>query len=230
MTFKTIFILWIALNIIGCKQQEFEQAPPPPSPPSQEENIAPYIPKDLDDCFNELDKLLSDSTKKSIKNKTESRFSAESHFGLGLTIRNIWIRTNNSRLRSHFNSKGINHPDDMSGIILVSYYRYLTNKVIRFDEQIKHYQNYWNVTLEPKKNTYPKGVKIINFDYALDYVNSKNGEGCIHIGKVPKSSIIWLYDYYFGWTKVTELDITNLENNKENREEILKKIFKKNKR
>lgn len=42
-----------------------------------------------------------------------------------------------------FNQVGIYHPDDMSGIILDSFWRKLNNKPIGLDEQIKYYQDYW---------------------------------------------------------------------------------------
>ena len=58
-------------------------------------------------------------------------------------IRNNWGLWKGSRLSKFFNEKGIYHPDDMSGIILDSYYRYLTGQEITLSEQIKYYQDYW---------------------------------------------------------------------------------------
>ena len=46
---------------------------------------------------------------------------------------------------------GIYHPDDMSGIILDSYHRYLTGKEIKLEEQIKFYQDYWKKANEQNK-------------------------------------------------------------------------------
>jgi len=54
-----------------------------------------------------------------------------------------WQLWGGSRLSKFFNDRGIYHPDDMSGIILDSYHRYLTGKDIKLDEQIKFYQDYW---------------------------------------------------------------------------------------
>ena len=65
------------------------------------------------------------------------------HHGLGRWIRNNWELWAGSRLAKYFNDIGINHPDDMSGIILDSYWRQLNEKPIKLDEQIKYYQEYW---------------------------------------------------------------------------------------
>ena len=52
-----------------------------------------------------------------------------------------------AKLVKDFNSLGIQHPDDMSTIIMVSAYRALNNKPIRMKQQIKFYKNYWEKQL-----------------------------------------------------------------------------------
>ena len=101
-----------------------------------------YIPKDLEDCFKQIDSFWADSTKTEIKQWTEEEFCRRAHFGFGMWMRNNWGLWRGSRLSKCFNEMGIFHPDDMSGIILTSYHRYLTEKEIKLEEQIKHYQEY----------------------------------------------------------------------------------------
>lgn len=101
-----------------------------------------YIPKDLDDCFTELRKILPKETVEKMKIGTEEDM-IQYHMGLGMWLRNSWIRRKDSRLGKWFVEKGIRHPDDMSGIILNSFWRHLNNQPIKLDEQIKHYQDYW---------------------------------------------------------------------------------------
>ena len=110
-----------------------------------------YIPKDLEDCFKQIDSFWSDSTKTQVKNWSESEFSAKSHFGLGLWMRNNWQLWGGSRLSKYFNDLGIYHPDDMSGIILISYHRYLSGEEIKLEDQIKFYQDYWKKSSEQNK-------------------------------------------------------------------------------
>ena len=103
-----------------------------------------YIPTDLNDCFKQIDSFWADSIKTQVRDMTEGEFAANAHFGFGMWMRNNWRLWGGSRLSKYFNDLGIHHPDDMSGIILDSYHRYLTNKDIKLEEQIKFYQAYWN--------------------------------------------------------------------------------------
>ena len=102
-----------------------------------------YIPFDLADCIQQLDKMFADSNKVKIKAMTEDDFSSRVHFEFGMWIRNNWGLWQGSRLSQFFNERGIHHPDDMSGIIFNSYYRHLTEQDIKLDEQINYYKDYW---------------------------------------------------------------------------------------
>jgi hypothetical protein len=95
-----------------------------------------YIPPDLNSCFMQLDKLLNDTIKQDIKSKQTKIDLADYHFGLGLWMRNNWGLWGGSRLQVYFRNKDITHPDNMSGIILVGYNKYLNGKVIDADSLI----------------------------------------------------------------------------------------------
>jgi hypothetical protein len=105
-----------------------------------------YIPKHLEDCFRQIDSFWNDSTKLKVKQWTEDEFSGRVHHGFGMWMRNNWQLWGGSRLSKYFNGMGITHPDDMSGIILDSYHRYLNSKEIKLDEQIQYYKAYWEET------------------------------------------------------------------------------------
>lgn len=102
-----------------------------------------YIPRDLQDCFKQIDSFWSDSTKLKVKQWTENEFAGRVHLGFGMWMRNNWQLWGGSRLSKYFNEMGITHPDDMSGIILNSYHRYLNDSEIKLDEQIQPYKAYW---------------------------------------------------------------------------------------
>ena len=97
-------------------------------------------PKNLTECIQMLDKNLKKQDKEYIKTLTEEEFFMESHFTLGMGIRNEWIRCGNPELVKLFSDEGIKHPDDMSAMILTSYYRYLLEKEIDFEGQISAYK------------------------------------------------------------------------------------------
>jgi len=94
-----------------------------------------YIPKDLEDTFAELDKLLTPNNRDEFRQSLPIAY----HMGLGTTLRNRWGLWKSSRLREYFLDLGVTHPDDMSSIILDGYYNYLNGNDIDLDGQLSRY-------------------------------------------------------------------------------------------
>ena len=107
-----------------------------------------YKPKNLDESIQQLDLLFPDSTKYQISQMAEKEFIGNSHMSTGMWIRNNWGLWKGGELSNFFNGLGIYHPDDMSGIILTSFYRHIRNLDYDLDNQIKNYQDYWKKELE----------------------------------------------------------------------------------
>jgi len=105
----------------------------------------PYIPKNLEDSIDTLIGMLIDEDYLAFKSGTEKEMSKQHHF-LGRRLRNDWGLWRKSRLAKWFNEKGIHHADDMSGIILTSFWREINSELIKLDEQIQHYQDFWEKT------------------------------------------------------------------------------------
>jgi hypothetical protein len=108
------------------------------------------LPTNLEQCFTELDKILSKREIEDIKKGGEDNLSLY-HHGLGRYLRNTWELwhpdvNDGGTLSEWFNNIGIKHPDDMSGIILTSYYRHLNSLPILLDEQVKFYQDFWKMS------------------------------------------------------------------------------------
>ena len=99
-------------------------------------NMKKEKPKNLIECIQMLDKTLKTEDKDYIKTLTEDEFFMESHFTIGMGIRNEWIRSGNPELATFFLDQGVKHPDDMSAMILTSYHRHLLGKEIDFEGQI----------------------------------------------------------------------------------------------
>jgi hypothetical protein len=87
-----------------------------------------YIPKDLGECFIELDKLLKEVDKKEMQSLSKRGDMIRYHHGLGTWIRNNWGLWGGSRLQKYFTDKGIMHPDDMSSVVLSHYHDWLNGK------------------------------------------------------------------------------------------------------
>jgi branched-subunit amino acid transport protein AzlD len=134
-----------ALDAADRLAPSLQEAMQPPGPGvdstgAGRENI--YIPVDLDDCLAQLRKILKPEDVAKMKAGTEANMSRH-HFGLGLWMRNNWRLWAGSRLAKWFNVHGIWHPDDMSGIILNSFWRQLNDRPIELDGQVKRYQEFW---------------------------------------------------------------------------------------
>lgn len=100
------------------------------------------LPSTLDEAIIQLKRTLSEEDLNHIKNGSEDDL-ALLHHGFGTGLRNSWGLWSGSSLSQWFNKKGIDHPDDMSGIIILSLYRDLNGTPRKLDEQIESYQTYW---------------------------------------------------------------------------------------
>lgn len=148
-----------------------------------------YIPKDMEDCFLQINSYWSDSTKKQVKQWNENEFTAKVHLGFGMWLRNNWQLWQGSRLSAYFNSMGVNHPESISAIILTSYHRKLTGKAIMLEEQVKSEKEFWKQAKEKeevtKKNeylTFKIGDTVLfkyNYGYSTpEQENSHDNDSC----------------------------------------------------
>lgn len=95
-----------------------------------------YIPKDIYDAHSQLDGLLDDESKEALKN------GENSHFGIGMWMRNNWGLWSYSRLACYFTERGIDHPDDMSGFILKTYRLRLSGNDSELKELLEELENF----------------------------------------------------------------------------------------
>lgn len=138
---RTLWALLLTLILaLGCMAQE-DKSKITPTPDSTASSKV-YIPKDLEDTFAELMKMRSPALLNEMRLKSEKDM-AEYHHGFGTWLRNNWGLWAGSRLAQYFKQLGVNHPDDMSGIILTSFWRHLHSQPIKLDEQVEYYKEYW---------------------------------------------------------------------------------------
>ena len=129
-----------------------------------------YKPKDFNESLIQLDKLLPDSTKGQIKIMTEEEFMCKSHFSTGTWIRNYWLYNRylfglivtQSDLRKDLQSKKLFNNDDMSSLILRSFYRKLQNKDLQVDQQIKEIHQFYINMNNPEWRKQQDSISWIN--------------------------------------------------------------------
>lgn len=88
-----------------------------------------YKPKNLEEAITQLDLMLEDEEKRMIIKVSEDEFLMNSHFGLGIWIRNNWDIWKGGELVNSL-TRDIDppyfyHEDDLSSRILSAYYRHL---------------------------------------------------------------------------------------------------------
>ncbi len=96
-----------------------------------------YIPKDLEDCFVELNRLIDDKGKKLFMSSSEKEVFILHNERLGGWIKYNWSLWRGSRLSVHFHEVGLKHPDEMSRFILVMYHRTLHGKPLDKEGMLK---------------------------------------------------------------------------------------------
>jgi len=129
-----------ALSVVGFSGVSL--GAPVPQEGSAGKAARAYIPADLDDALKQLDKILPAKTREEMRKGKEGDMSRY-HMGLGLWMRNNWGLWGGSRLSKWFSGHAVFHPDDMSMVILTSYYRRLHGKPIELAKQVKAIQAFY---------------------------------------------------------------------------------------
>jgi len=100
-----------------------------------------YIPKNIEECFLELDKILKKDDIKILKElESKNECSWKYHMGLGLYIRNNWGLWADSRLQKYLKERFCFDADDMSSMILGLYWEWLNGIDVnwkKFDLKIR---------------------------------------------------------------------------------------------
>ncbi len=105
-------------------------------------------PKTLAQAHEVLEAQLSPKTLREIDAmKTEGDMIAF-HHGQGRSMRNDWGLWGGSPLFTHMQSLGFTHPDDMSSVILATFWCKRHKKPFRLEERAKKYKLYW-LSLKP---------------------------------------------------------------------------------
>jgi len=71
--------------------------------------------------------MLSEKSKTEIRNLKNKQETIKYHHSLGMSLRNSWGLWGGSRLQKYFLDRQVNHPDNMSALILEFYYDWLHN-------------------------------------------------------------------------------------------------------
>lgn len=161
-----------------------------------------YIPMNIEDAISQLDFMLPEDFKVKAREMEENDFRARAHSSFGLThIRNGWELYNDSRLYWYFRNLGIDYVDDMSGLVVVSYYRHLNNLDIRLEQQIESTLKSRRKYAHEKKENFPEYVKDVDWAGSFEYDNEAKEEQLIAFYRDIDWNVQWMYSSQYGWRK-----------------------------
>lgn len=115
------------------------------------------VPDTLPQAFAALDQQLSSQQRDAFKNAPEATAVVRAHMSLGLYIRNVWFRSGHSKLPGQLHALGAQSLDDMSSVVLTSYWRHLNGKPLQVEKQCACYAKWWREQLLLESSAKAKG-------------------------------------------------------------------------
>lgn len=92
-------------------------------------------PRTLGEAYDVLARMLDPGLTRQIKAGSEQDVT-ELNRTIGMALRNLWGLWNGSQLRDHFRALGIRHPDDMTALLLITFWRHLNDQPLRVEEEV----------------------------------------------------------------------------------------------
>lgn len=133
MRFVVLFFAFLTLSFI-IAQDEINQAG---------EQSAEPIPTTLAEAHVALERILPADELSKIDSMKSERDMIEYHHGFGTWIRNNWRLWRGGPLASHMEKLGFSHPDDMSGVILNTFWCKRHGKDFRLKQRAAETAQYW---------------------------------------------------------------------------------------
>lgn len=171
-------------------QQNKNKLHPTPDPTSPNQI---YLPVDLEDAFRELKRMLSPELLAEMRERSEPAMM-EYHLGVGMWIRNHWRLWADSKLAQFFHQQGIYHPEDMSVIILATFWCHLHAQPLRLEERVAYYREWARVHVEPKDMRCPQDGSPLEIVQWIESETPNRQPRCLHVARCKKNNHPWVYD------------------------------------
>lgn len=161
------------------------------------------IPQNLDEAHEILMKQLPKETLDQIKNMKSEDEMWRFHRGLGMSLRNSWGLWGGSPLKQYFLELGITHPDNMSGVILGTFWCKIHDKPLRLEERVTYYKRLYESSAPPPTNSYPVTNLTVCGSYSYDTPEGKDLGYIRYYKEKGNSEYLWMYEVEKGWYKST---------------------------
>lgn len=147
-----------------------------------------YVPADLEDAHRELARLLDPADLERMRLATE-RDMVNLHRSLGAWLRHHWGFFRGSPLATHLHRLGLFHPDDMSGLVLDTFWCGLHGLPLRVAERVSQAQAYWRAMAKPIGGSPADGARI---EWVITLTRKP---GPVHLGISVSDVSYWRYEH-----------------------------------
>lgn len=154
------------------------------------------IPRDLAEAHQELERSLSAELLREVDQMKAEGEMARLHFQPGVSLRNKWGLRKGSALAQSLRAQGFVHPDDMSAVILATFWCKRHGQPFRLKERAQAYALYWRSQEPPGPEVKdPRDASVIQWaSFKLDAETDK-GEGyTVHVGRSATTGAWVAYD------------------------------------
>jgi hypothetical protein len=152
-------------------------------------------PKTLEEAHQRLEQLLPEKELAKIDAMKSEDDMIEYHFGLGMGMRNSWGLWGGGPLGQHMEKLGFHHPDDMSGVILETFWCKRHKQDFRLKERAAYFDAYWKASARPPETAKdPKDGSEVRWNMSFP-AGGKKIPRQIHVGKSKKTGRWLAYEY-----------------------------------
>jgi hypothetical protein len=108
-------------------------------PPVRQAPARCEVPRTLAEAHDALGRVLALELVRTLAAKSEAEVIADD-VHLGLWVREFWGLWNGGALHDHLAGLGLRHPDEMSELVLVTWWRHLHDQPLRVDDEVARLQ------------------------------------------------------------------------------------------
>ena len=126
------------------------------------------------------------------------------HFGLGMWMRNNWGLWAHGPLAAYLEQFGVHHPDDMSGLILDTFWRHLNGLPLEVTKHAAISAEWYREETVPEPARCPHCNRRIQLTLSIDRKKPDGRTGRNHFGRCCIEGSIWGWNVDMGWFKPDE--------------------------
>jgi len=170
------------------------------------------IPSTLAEAHEQLEKQLPAEELKKIDAMKAEEDMIDYHFRSGMGIRNTWGLWGDSPLALNMRELGFTHPDDMSSVILETFWCKRHGKDFRIKERAEYYRAYWTENKWPDKEAVDPDDKS-EVVWSRGYEAAGRLHRTIYIGRSKKTGRLLAFENPTGVYVPDEKLLESLSNN-----------------